>query len=264
MVAGNVKRSFGAAVLACVAWSSAACEQQAPLAPIAQAKSPEQQPAPVPTENKTDVTNPEKPSDASAPAPSASPESETQDSAKEEKKSDASNWPPPANPPLPTMSVKLAGRTFQLEQAIDDETRFKGLSGRTTIAEDGGMIFIFPQGRCKRMEFVMRDCPIDIDIIYVNANARITAMHHMKTEAPRATHEQELKAPAGYPDAPKWTWSNDAYESRLRKWSSRYDCCVAIELRAGTLKLDGDGSGIELKVGDKLELDLKALQAKAK
>ena len=60
--------------------------------------------------------------------------------------------------------VTIKDKEFKLELALDDEKRFKGLSDRKEIPKDGGMLFVFK--RAEEREFVMRDCPIPIDIIF--------------------------------------------------------------------------------------------------
>src|ERR1041385_5543414 len=66
--------------------------------------------------------------------------------------------------------VNLDGKKFHLELALDDTTRFKGLSDRTDIPADGGMLFVFP--RPVTTAFVMRDCPVPIDIIFLDGSGR--------------------------------------------------------------------------------------------
>jgi uncharacterized membrane protein (UPF0127 family) len=162
-------------------------------------------------------------------------------------------------PALPTLEVKLDGRTFKLEQATTDEQRFRGLSGRTEIAPDGGMIFLFR--RAATHSFVMRDCPIPIDIVYVDATGRITAMHAMQPEPERTEAEKVL----GPENAPAWGRINEAYESRLKKYSSKHDAIVVIEIKGGTLNLEGSNpKGLNLKVGQKLDLDMAELRKRAK
>lgn len=163
-------------------------------------------------------------------------------------------------PTLETLEVTLDGKTFRLEKAANDEQRFRGLSGRTSIAADGGMIFLFKSG--SRQNFVMRDCPIPIDIVYVDATGRITAMHNMQPEAERTEAEKVLTAEA---QIPEWARINEAYEGRLKKYSSRYDAIVVIELKGGTLNIEGSNpKGLNLKVGQKLDLDMAALRKLAK
>ncbi|HYF14647.1 MAG TPA: DUF192 domain-containing protein [Phycisphaerales bacterium] len=223
----------------------AACDQApgdkpAPTAqPVARAQ---QQPDPKQPPTQPSGVKPAEPKQPHAEQPEATPTAE------------GDPWPPPANPPLPTTPIKLGDRTFKLEMALNDDTRFKGLSGRREIASDGGMIFVFK--RPQPLNFVMRDCPIPIDIIYVDATGRITAMHHMKPEPPRAADEKEID--------PRYN-SNVKYENRLKQYPSRYDAVLAIELKADTLNIEGSNpGGLELKVGQKLDVDISALKKQAK
>lgn len=142
--------------------------------------------------------------------------------------------------------VKLAGRTFHLQIAADFDTRMRGLGGRTHIDEDGGMIFVFPASQVAVQNFVMRDCPIDIDIIYTDGVGRILTMHEMKAEPPRGEGEG------------KDGEANEKYENRLPKYSSRYPATFAIELRAGSIRKLG------LKEGDLAEFDHAALKKMAR
>lgn len=142
--------------------------------------------------------------------------------------------------------VKLAGRTFHLQIAADFDTRMRGLGGRTHIDDDGGMIFVFPATQVGVQSFVMRDCPIDIDILYTDGVGRILTMHEMKAEPPRGEGEGKDGEP------------NEKYESRLRKYSSRYPATFVIEVKAGTIKKLG------LKEGDLAVFDHAALKKMAK
>lgn len=160
----------------------------------------------------------------------------------------------PANPKLETTKIKIEGTEYELELAVTDETRFHGLSGRTDIPEKGGMIFVFP--RPITTGFVMRDCPVPIDIIFLNAGGRITAMHAMQPEAPRSETEKTNVPPAM--GAPSWTWTNPLYESRLKKYPSRASAQFAIELKGGTL------AKMALKPGQLIEFDREALVKKVK
>lgn len=141
--------------------------------------------------------------------------------------------------------VKIAGKTYFLEIASDNPTRTRGLGGRTSIEDDGGMIFVFPS-RESVLEFVMRDCPIDIDIIFTDASGRVVATHAMTKEEPRG--EGEGKAGE----------QNDTYELRLKRYSSKFPSTFAIELKAGTL------AKINVKEGDKVEFDALGLKQKAR
>ncbi len=142
-------------------------------------------------------------------------------------------------------SVKIEDEWFHLELALDPKTRFQGLSGRTHIEEDGGMLFVFP--RASQQAFVMRDCPVPIDIIFLDAAGRIVAMHQMKVEEPRREDEPDTGNPV-----------TDPYEQRLVRYPSRFPAQFVIELTGGTLDRFG------LKEGDLIKLDTDGLKARAK
>lgn len=151
--------------------------------------------------------------------------------------------------------VKVGGKTFHLEIAADPQVRLKGLSGRTHIEPDGGMLFVFP--RSDEMYFVMRDCPIPIDILFLDPAGRVVAAHEMQPETARTEEEKKLSPP--YPDAPEWQWSNQAYESRLKKYPSKFSAQFAVELASGRIKQLG------VKEGDQVATsDAEALKKRAK
>lgn len=142
--------------------------------------------------------------------------------------------------------VTIKDKEFKLELALDDTKRFKGLSDRKEIAKDGGMLFVFK--RAEEREFVMRDCPIPIDIIFLDASGRVVAKHKMKAEEPRRADEPEDKInPA-----------NDKYEQRLKRYGSKYPAQFVIELAGDTLDT------LDIKEGDKIKLDTVALKKRAK
>ncbi len=145
--------------------------------------------------------------------------------------------------------VKIAGKTFHLEVAADTPTRMKGLGGRTTIAEDGGMIFVFTPSQTTVQNFVMRDCPIDIDIMYLDGAGRVLTTYTMKAEAPRAKDGSEGK---------DGDLTNMKYEERLKRYSSRFPAPFVIELRAGTI----DRLGV--KEGDEVAFDTGGLKGRAR
>ena len=140
--------------------------------------------------------------------------------------------------PPGTEQVVIAGEEYQLEVAQDEATRAKGLMGRTKIASDGGMLFIFPTSELR--SFWMGNCLVDIDIMFLDANGRVTAIHTMKTEEPQREDEAEA-----------------AYQARMPGYSSVYATQLAIELRAGSIQRLG------VDVDDKIELDLARLKAMA-
>lgn len=133
------------------------------------------------------------------------------------------------------MPVEISGKTFLLEIVADDATRERGLGGRTELDPDKGMLFSFPDAKIRY--FVMRDCFIDIDIIFLDSTGRIIAMHHMPVEEPKQADE-----------------SQSAYERRLTRYSSRYNAKYAIELAGGMLET------LDLEEGQLIKLDTEYLE----
>ncbi len=137
-----------------------------------------------------------------------------------------------------TEQVIIAGELFHLDVASDDSTRTKGLMGRTEIASDGGMLFIFPTSQVR--SFWMGYCLVDIDVMFLDPYGRVTAIHTMNIEEPREETETEV-----------------AYKARMPGDPSVYATLFAIELRAGSIERLG------VNVDDKIELDLARLKAMA-
>ncbi len=137
------------------------------------------------------------------------------------------------------MFVAVGDKTFELEIVADPETRERGLGGRTEMEADKGMLFSFPDSRLRR--FLMRDCFIDIDIIFLDSAGRITAMYHMPMEEAKRDDESQF-----------------AYESRLAKYSSRFNAKYAIELVGGMLDT------LDLEDGQQIELDTAYLESVTK
>lgn len=144
--------------------------------------------------------------------------------------------------------VKISGQSYYLETALDDTKRFKGLSHRTSIEENGGMIFAFPETRSPAFGgFVMRDCPINIDIMYVDKGGRVVTMYEMVKEDPRDPKRGESNDPNDIP-----------YNSRLKQYTSRYPYNFVVELKEGSLKK------LNVKEGDQLDFDREGLMKMAK
>ncbi|MGD9688618.1 MAG: DUF192 domain-containing protein [Phycisphaerales bacterium] len=148
-----------------------------------------------------------------------------------------------------TLTLDVGGKKFKLELAITEPVRMKGLGQRKEIAADGGMLFAFRDSDVRVQRFVMRDCLVDIDIIYLDGSGRVLAMHTMKAEKPRDPDGSEGKV---------GDFSNFKYESRLPSYSSRFPSQFVIELKGGTLP------SLKIKEGDKIEGDWTALKKRCK
>ena len=143
-----------------------------------------------------------------------------------------------------TERVTIAGREFLLEIAADDTSRMKGLSEREQIAPDGGMLFVFKRDAIR--QFVMRDCFVDIDIIYLDPRGTVVRTHAMTVAPPRGPGEGRVGD------------SNTVYERRLERYSSGMPAQYAIEIKAGLI------AELGVKAGDRIELDTAKLKRLAK
>lgn len=131
--------------------------------------------------------------------------------------------------------IPIGGRVWRLEVAADDAARSRGLGGRDSLAEDGGMLFIFPGSESRA--FWMAECLIPIDLIFLDRFGTIVALHEMPPEPPRGEEESE-----------------SAYHSRLPMYPSRRPALFAIELPAGSIRSLG------LSVNSRIPLDADRLK----
>lgn len=132
-----------------------------------------------------------------------------------------------------TLDVTIKGETFHLELALDEASRFQGLSDRPEIPVNGGMLFVFKSAQPR--EFVMRRCLVPINIAFLDSEGKVVWMHAMQVESD--------------PDTPEY---------RLKRYDSHYPAQFAIELRDGSLRRLG------LQQGDHIELPLEDLKARVR
>ncbi|MBQ9367336.1 MAG: DUF192 domain-containing protein [Victivallales bacterium] len=131
--------------------------------------------------------------------------------------------------------VEIGGMLFEnMETALCDEDRTRGLMFRESLPEDGGMIFLFKKPEMH--SFWMRNTRIPLDILFIDKEGRITAIHTMPVEKPQGSQE-----------------SDEAYCDRLPGYSSLKPAIAAIEINAGM------AATLNLKVGDKVEIFQKEL-----
>jgi hypothetical protein len=139
----------------------------------------------------------------------------------------------------PTETIQISGERFVLEVASDEPAIAKGLGGRAQLGANEGMIFVFPNNLPRR--FWMKDCLIDIDIMFLDPLGRITAIHEMKAEAPQGPNE-----------------ARTAYEERLARYPSTMGALYAIELPAGRIQELG------LEPGNKVTIPHDCLKQRLK
>jgi uncharacterized membrane protein (UPF0127 family) len=80
-----------------------------------------------------------------------------------------------------TWTIEVGNRTIQVEIADSPQEWELGLSYRDTLAEDHGMLFVFPDE--SRRVFWMRGCNFDIDIAYIESNGAISEIITMEKES---------------------------------------------------------------------------------
>lgn len=122
-----------------------------------------------------------------------------------------------------TSTVKINNQTFSVELANDEATREQGLSGKTTLAENSGMLFVFPQKG--KYSFWMRDMKFDIDIIYIDDDTVVDIF-------------KDVKAPQA-----------DTPSSSLPLYTSEADANYVLEVPSGTVEkyLIKEGDKVEIK-----------------
>ena len=83
---------------------------------------------------------------------------------------------------LPSLQVRLeqgaTTATVAIEVAATTEERERGLMFRESLAEDAGMLFLFPQD--VRTGFWMRNTKVPLDIAYIGADGRVQEIRAAK------------------------------------------------------------------------------------
>ena len=77
--------------------------------------------------------------------------------------------------------VEIAGRRWNVKLAVSQAQRTDGLAGVRDLAEDEGMLFIFP--RAEVQKFWMRGCLIPLDVAFIDERMQVVAVHTMRVEA---------------------------------------------------------------------------------
>ncbi|OGG01941.1 hypothetical protein A2Z33_00865 [Candidatus Gottesmanbacteria bacterium RBG_16_52_11] len=94
----------------------------------------------------------------------------------------------------PGAKVILNGQEIRVETAITGQEKQKGLSGRTSLAGDRGMIFLFDHA--EKYEFWMQGMLIPLDFIWIKGNT-VTDIHEnvlAQTDTPPAVVEPDEAA----------------------------------------------------------------------
>ena len=82
--------------------------------------------------------------------------------------------PPTDTVILPTKTISINGASIIVELATTDAQRMQGLSGRASLADGRGMLFVFPQPSTDG--FWMKDMNFALDIIWADRAGIITTI----------------------------------------------------------------------------------------
>lgn len=94
---------------------------------------------------------------------------------------------------LELVPLRVGGIEIQVEIADDADERQRGLMYRESLAEDQGMLFVYPEQRT--LGFWMKNTLIPLDIAYVDREGRIVDIQQME---PQTTETHDSAAPAMY------------------------------------------------------------------
>jgi len=69
-------------------------------------------------------------------------------------------------PPLPALTMAIGEHVLRVELAVEPQQRYLGLGNRRTLADDAGMLFVYPEER--PLTFTMRDTLLPLSIAYID------------------------------------------------------------------------------------------------
>jgi uncharacterized membrane protein (UPF0127 family) len=140
---------------------------------------------------------------------------------------------------LPRRTFTLFGESFDCELCLEPAARDIGMAARTEFPKGTAMIFVHPRPRM--LNYWMKDCLIDMDIVMVDRNGVISALHEAVRERLRTKDE-----------------SLESYQARLPLYGTPTPAKYVIEVPPGTI------ARLKPKVGQRIDIDWKSLDAAAK
>jgi len=125
---------------------------------------------------------------------------------------------------LPSEFITLGEQEFVVELAFTRESRARGLMFREHLPDNAGMLFIFD--RSELLSFYMKNCLIDLDVLFIGSDGSISSIRTMKVPVP------------GRP---------------LRFYESDIPVKYALELPAGTAKRLGLQTGQKIRFPTRIQ-----------
>ncbi|NND92782.1 MAG: DUF192 domain-containing protein [Granulosicoccus sp.] len=96
-----------------------------------------------------------------------------------------------AQPRLPTLDLLIDGKPLTVELAVTGQQRYMGLSFRTSMPEDSGMLFVYEAER--PLTFTMRNTLIPLSIAFISSDLVINEIHLMNV-GPNQLFDSEREA----------------------------------------------------------------------
>jgi uncharacterized membrane protein (UPF0127 family) len=86
--------------------------------------------------------------------------------------------PTRAQPKLPTMKIYVGAKELQVELALTPDQQRTGMMFRTSVEENGGMLF--PLFSTQRAGFWMKNCPSPLSVAYIDPEGIIREIHDLE------------------------------------------------------------------------------------
>lgn len=132
------------------------------------------------------------------------------------------------NPTLPKKEIKINNAVFSVEIASTTIEQSRGLSGRDSLPQDSGMLFLFNYPGVQ--SFWMKDMKFPIDIIWIGNNSSSSENNDWNGNVLGFAENASIQ-----PNAELW---------KLKIYNSPNGVSSVLEVNAGTVKKDN------IKIGD--------------
>lgn len=86
--------------------------------------------------------------------------------------------PPSHQAPLPHTMLLIGGNQLDVRIAANQASREKGLMEQASLADNEGMLFVFPTPQ--KVSFWMKKTPLPLSIAYMSSSGRILELHNLQ------------------------------------------------------------------------------------